>query len=219
VKGSDTTAGSIAANFFYLSHNPTAYAKVANEVRSAFSSASSIRIGPALNGCIYLRAAINESLRIAPVVCQPLWQEAESGGCIVGGELIPTGLKVGAGIFSLHHNADAFPNPYKFDIERWIIDPEKGEQEEKDRIKEMSRSFAPFSVGPRQCIAKNFAMMELMLTMANVFWRLDFERVGTLGEGKKGLGEGRERESEYQMKSYFSSYMEGPMIRFRARQN
>ena len=82
----------------------------------------------------------------------------------------------------------------------------------------MSRSFAPFSVGPRQCIAKNFAMMELLLTMANVFFRLDFEKVGTLGQGKKGAAWGREREDEFQFKSFFTSYMEGPMIRFKKRE-
>lgn len=217
IAGSDTTASSMAATFFYLSHDPTAYAKVAQEVRSAFPSASSIKAGPTLNNCVYLRAAINETLRMAPVAPQPLWREAESGGCIVGGELIPAGLNVGAGIFSLQHNAEAFPDPYKWDIERWIIDPKKDEEKEKERIKEMSRSFAPFSVGPRQCLAKNFALMELLLTMANVFVRLDFEKVGTLGEGKKGMGAGRERQGEFQMKSYFTSYMEGPMVKFRVR--
>lgn len=136
---------------------------------------------------------------------------------MVDGELIPAGLNIGAGIFSLHHNAKAFPDPYKFDIERWIVNPEKNETEEKERIKEITRSFAPFSAGPRQCIAKNFALMELMLTMAHVFLRLDFENVGSLGEGRKGLGAGREREGEFQMKSYFTSYMEGPTIRFQTR--
>lgn len=136
---------------------------------------------------------------------------------MVDGETIPAGLNVGAGIFSLHRNPKAFPNPYRYDIERWILQPGMNEEEEKNRIREMSRSFAPFSVGPRQCIAKNFAMMELLLTMANVFFRLDFEKVGILGQGKKGAGWGREREDEFQFKSFFTSYMEGPIIRFKKR--
>lgn len=216
-EGSDTTASSLAAAFFYLSHNVAAYREVAQEIRSSFSSIEDIRAGPTLHNCVYLRAALNETLRMAPVATQPLWREVEEGGCIVDGHTLPAGCKVGAGIFSLHHNPKAFPNPYKFDVERWIIDPAKDEAE-KERIKEMSKSFAPFSVGPRQCIAKNFALMEMLLVMANVFWLLDFEKVGTLGEGKKGAGEGREREDEFQLKSYFTSYMEGPMIRFKKRE-
>ncbi|CZR56731.1 uncharacterized protein PAC_06620 [Phialocephala subalpina] len=149
IAGSDTTASSVAATFFYLSHDPTAYAKVAQEVRSAFESASTIKAGPILNNCVCLRAAINEALRMAPAAPQPLWREAEAGGCVVDGDLIQASLNVGAGIFSLQHNVDAFPDPYKYDIERWIIDPRKGEVKEKERIKEMSRSWAPFFVGSR----------------------------------------------------------------------
>lgn len=154
---------------------------------------------------------------MAPAATQPLWRAADPGGCVVDSQSIPEGLNIGATTFSLQHNAKAFPDPYKYDIERWIIDAKKDEEEEKARIKEMSRSFAPFSIGPRQCIAKNFAMMELTLTMANVFFRLDFEKVGTLGEGKKGNGWGREREDEFQFRSYFTSSMDGPMIRFKRR--
>ena len=203
--------------FFYLGHNPDAYAKVAQEIRAAFPSVDAIRAGPVLNSCVYLRAAINETLRMSPVVAQPLWREADPGGCTVDGEFIPAGLDVATNIFSLHHNASIFPDPYTFKIERWIVDPMKDEEEEKERLKELNKNWAPFSLGSRQCIAKNFALMELSLAMANVFWRLDFEVVGKLGEGAKGMGEGREREGEFQLKSYFTSYMEGPMVRFKVR--
>ncbi|KAL2068442.1 hypothetical protein VTL71DRAFT_16540 [Oculimacula yallundae] len=207
IAGSDTTASSLAGTFFFLARNPIAYAKVAEEIRSAFPSASSIRAGPILNGCVYLRAAIAETMRLAPVATQPLMREAEEG-CVVDGEHIPAGLKIASSIYTLQQNPIAFPNPSKWDMTRWLIDPEKDATEEKERIKEISKSFAPFSVGPRQCIAKNFALMELYLTMANVFWKLDFESAGSLGEGKNG---------EFVMKSYFTAFMEGPLLRFRKR--
>ena len=138
---------------------------------------------------------------------------------MIGGEHIPAGLDVGAGIFTLHHNEKVFPEPYKYDIERWIVRPGmEGDEDEKKRIKDMQRSYAPFSMGPRQCVAKNFAIMELMLTMANVFYKMDFEGVGHLGEGKPGMGMDRERVGEFQLRSYFTSHMDGPMIRFRKRE-
>ncbi|KAH6699018.1 cytochrome P450 [Leptodontidium sp. MPI-SDFR-AT-0119] len=208
IAGSDTTASALSATFFYLARNPTAYAKVAEEIRAAFPSKSSICAGPTLNSCVYLRAAITESMRLSPVAPQPLMREAEAG-CIVDGEHIPTGLKVASSIFTLQHNPAVFSDPYKWDMTRWLIDSSKDASEEKVRIKEISKSFAPFSVGPRQCIAKNFALMELYLTMANVFWKLDFESAGELGEGKDG---------EFVMKSYFTAFMEGPLLRFRKRE-
>lgn len=154
---------------------------------------------------------------MSPVTPQPLWRETETGGCVIDREVIPAGFNVGAGIFSLHHRAESFPDPYRWDLERWISDGAKDEFQEKERIREISKSYAPFSVGPRQCIAKNFALMEMMLALAKVFWSLEFERVGTLGEGRKGLGEGREREDEFQIKGYFTSFVEGPEIRFKRR--
>ncbi|KAK0099590.1 hypothetical protein ONS95_013512 [Cadophora gregata] len=207
IAGSDTTARSLAATFFYLARNPEAYAKVAQEVRSAFPSASSICAGPVLNNCVYLRAAITESMRVSPVAPQPLMREAEAG-CVVDGEHIPQGLNVGCSIYTLQLNAAVFPNPYKWDMTRWLVNPSKDATEENERIKEISRSFAPFSVGPRQCIARNFATMEMYLTMANVFWKLDFESAGDLGEGKDG---------GFVMTSYFTAMMEGPQVRFRKR--
>jgi cytochrome P450 len=117
---------------------------------------------------------------------------------------------VGAGIYTLHHNASSFPSPYSYDINRWITQQDENEEEERMRIRACQRAFAPFSTGPRQCIAKNFAVMELMLTMAHVVWRMDFESVGCLGEG--GVG-GR----EFQLKSFFTSHMEGPVIRFKSK--
>lgn len=225
LEGSDTTSSSLAATFFYLSRHPSAYARCAAEVRAAFSSIDEIRTGPQLSSCVYLRAAINEAMRLTPVTAQPLWRRVEAGGCVVDGEFIPEDCIVGAGVYSLHHDPAAWPDPWKYDPERWLVRPgadEKEEEQEKARIAEMMRSFAPFSAGPRQCIAKNFAQMELMLTMANVFYRMDFERapgeLGRIGEGRPGMGPGRERPDEFQIVSYFTSWMEGPMIRFKPRE-
>lgn len=217
IAGSDTSSSALSATFFYLAHNPDAYRKVATEVRTAFSSSSSIRSGPALNSCVYLRAAINEAMRLSPVVAQPLWREVESGGALIAGKRIPAGFNVGAGIYTLHHNSEAFPSPYTYDIVRWVVQVGKEAEEEKQRIKACQQSFAPFSTGPRQCIAKNFAMMELLLTIANVIWRMDFECEGSMGGGGEEMGLGRERKGEFQLKSYFTSHMEGPMIKFRKR--
>lgn len=82
----------------------------------------------------------------------------------------------------------------------------------------MNRSYAPFSIGPRICIAKNFAQMELILTMAHVVWRFEFESVGTLGQGGEGLGERRQRVGEFQLHAAFISHTKGPMVRFRKRE-
>jgi cytochrome P450 len=214
----------MAAVFFYVSRHPNVYDRVTAEVRSKFASVDDIRMGPELHSCVILKAAINEAMRLCPVAPQPLWRRTEEGGCVIDGEYIPAGLNVGASIYALHHNEEAFPNSFDFDIERWLVHAsnEKEEAKEQDRIKEMNKSFAPFSVGPRQCIAKNFAQMELLLALAHVFWRLEFKKadgeLGKIGEGGPGKGRGREQVGEFQFKSYFTSRLHGPMIQFKKRE-
>jgi hypothetical protein len=67
-------------------------------------------------------------------------------------------------------------------------------------------------------------MQELCLTIANVFLRFDFDRaegeegrLGGGGIGAEGKEWGRQRTEEFQVKSYFTSHMNGPMVRFKKR--
>jgi len=70
VAGSDTSKNVMAATFFYLLHNPRALEKATKEVREAFAGedVEAIASGPVLNGCRYLRACLDESLRYSPAV-------------------------------------------------------------------------------------------------------------------------------------------------------
>lgn len=54
-------------------------------------------------------------------------------------------------VFSLQRDAKYFPNPDKFD-------PERFSDENKDSIDPFA--FLPFGLGPRQCIGNRFALME-----------------------------------------------------------
>ncbi|CDM28612.1 Cytochrome P450 [Penicillium roqueforti FM164] len=66
VAGSDTTATTLAATLFYISREPSVYERVTREVRSCFASAEEIHAGTQLNSCQYLRACIDEALRLSP---------------------------------------------------------------------------------------------------------------------------------------------------------
>lgn len=70
---------------------------------------------------------------------------------------LPSGTLVSCQIHTLHHNANVFPDPFAFKPERWL------ETKEHSPSPEMQRDFIPFSLGARQCIARNLAMTELVL--------------------------------------------------------
>ncbi len=76
--GALSTSASICAMFFYLSRNPKCYQRLANEIRSTFSMTSDIRGGRRLSSCGYLRACIDEALRIATPVPRSFSREASS---------------------------------------------------------------------------------------------------------------------------------------------
>ncbi|KAI0593008.1 cytochrome P450 [Biscogniauxia sp. FL1348] len=217
--GGDTTAAAMSALFFYLSRDPERYRKLADEIRTTFSSGSDICGGPKLSGCQYLRACIDETLRISPPVNGTLWRElaADDDGTkpfIVDGHVIPKGTQVGVNIYTLHHNPEYFPDPYAFNPERWL----EGDEEEKKRMKD---AFAPFQIGYRGCAGKPMAYLETSLVLAKVLWYFDFERspgdLGELGSGKIGDMTGRHRPGEYQMYDIFASNHYGPNLIFHCR--
>lgn len=123
MKGGTTTATAISTVFYYLSRNPSAYAQLASEVRMAFASGSEIRQGKQLTGCKFLRAVIDESMRISPPTPGVMWREKDplsTEPLLVDGHVIPPGTLVGVGTYSLMHNPEYFPEPFVFRPERWL---------------------------------------------------------------------------------------------------
>lgn len=216
VAGSDAISTAMAACFFYLSHHSWAYTKVCEEVRSAFSSSEDIRTGSALQSCVYLKACIDESMRMSPPVGGALWREVMSDS-IIDGQSVGKGHDVGVGIYAIHHNASYYPEPYAFRPERWIVGPESS----KAAVDAARTAFSAFSIGPVGCMGKNLAYMELMVTMARIIWNLDFmldDQAVKLEEHEAYLRSYRKHaEYEYRLRDRFTSWKDGPMLRFRAR--
>src|ERR1700712_5030659 len=79
IAGSDTTSTALASSFFYLVHNPDKLAKLTKAVRATFSALEEIHSSPILNSCVYLRAVIDEGMRLSPPVGGILPREVMSG--------------------------------------------------------------------------------------------------------------------------------------------
>lgn len=139
------------------------------------------------------------------------------------GEDLPAGCDVGTGIYAIHHNAAYFPDPFAFMPERWIIGARcpGGMITTKESLEQAQSAFTPFSIGPRACIGKRLAMMELMWVCASILCEMDYGVVegeeGRVGEGKRGMGRGREREGEFQLWDHVTAAKEGLVLRWRRR--
>ncbi|XP_063706634.1 probable cytochrome P450 9f2 [Culicoides brevitarsis] len=77
---------------------------------------------------------------------------------------IPKGMVIFVNMFGMHYNPKYFPNPEKFDPERFL-------GENKKNIKPYT--YMPFALGPRACIGSRFALMQAKLLLYHVV--LNFE--------------------------------------------
>lgn len=214
VAGTDTSSTALAACFFYLCHHPDAYNRAAAEIRSTFENPEDIHMGPKMAQCKYLRACIDEAMRMSPSAASALWREAEGKGAMVDGQFIPGGVDVGTCIYSIHHNPEYYPQPFSYIPERWLKDdtsPVRGQGNP-------SAAFNPFSIGPRSCIGKSLAYVELHLTLAHVLLAFDFRlAVGEpreVGEGKENAEYGRHRVNEFQLYDHLTCAKNGPFVEF-----
>lgn len=175
---------------------------------------------------MYLRAVIDEALRICPPAPGTLWRELPVGDpgseepLLVDGHLVPAGTWVGVNMYALHHNEQCFPEPFAYRPERWLVEDESTEA--SAARKKLRDVFSPFGAGSRSCTGKAMAYMEASLTLALTMWHFDFEitkdvSLAAIGGGKAGDNTGRDRLDEFQTYDEFISSHHGPYLSFTAR--
>ncbi|XP_063706633.1 probable cytochrome P450 9f2 [Culicoides brevitarsis] len=79
---------------------------------------------------------------------------------------IPKGSMIWSNIYGIHHSHKYFPNPEKFDPERFL-----GANKEKI----IPNSYIPFGLGPRACIGSRFALMEGKIILYSILSEFKFE--------------------------------------------
>ena len=167
--GFDTTATALSNTIFHLLNNPLTYTRLCSEIRSTFSNDEEIKSGGLLTGCLYLRACIDESMRISPPVGTVLPREILPGGLIVSNHYFAAGIEIGVPIYALHHSERYFTNAEDYKPERWMAG--EGTSDEEQALQK--GAFSPFSFGPRGCAGKNMAYLELTTVIAKLIWRYD----------------------------------------------
>lgn len=200
----------MAALLHYLSWSPRCYKRAVEEVRTTFSSADEIAFGAKLNSCIFLRACLDEALRITPPGGGPLWRVVEQGGTQIDGDYVPAGCEVGAGIYAMHRDARNWPNPSKYTPERWL----EKDKSEKRLDKNARLPYFPFNIGPRSCVGKPLALAEVMLTFAHILWEFDLRRT----DADELWWESDDADPpEYMLRDHVTGQKEGPVLYFRTR--
>ncbi|TGO65299.1 hypothetical protein BCON_0003g00940 [Botryotinia convoluta] len=183
--GGTTLSAALSSLFFYLSRHPTANTLLATEIRDTFSSGLDIKSGAQLSSCKYLRACIDETLRMSPPFLATFWREPYSDHTepfVVDGHVIPHGTMVGVNPYCVMHNEEYFPEPFAFRPERWLASEEgsfrqqltshllNSTPKEEQNLASMRAAFAPFALGDTGCLGKAMAYHETSLAIAKTLW-------------------------------------------------
>ncbi|KAI8377698.1 cytochrome P450, partial [Radiomyces spectabilis] len=164
IAGHDTTANTLAWTLYELSHNPDVEAKVLQEIVDNGITHDTLPTHEQISGLKYMHQVLKETLRkYSPVRALNKYCTKD---CIVpGGYKVKADNTVQINVYAMHYRADIYPDPTRFDPDRWT--PE--EEQKRSRF-----AWLPFSTGPRACIGMAFALQEAKTVLAMMLHRFKF---------------------------------------------
>src|SRR5215472_4800536 len=155
--GHETTAIALSWACYLIAQNPDIEAKLAEELRTVL--AGRVPAPDDLPRLRYTEMVLKETLRLYP----PVWGIGRRAiaECELGGYRIPAGSNIFILQWRTQRDARFFPEPERFDPERWREDPMRS-----GKIPRCA--YFPFGGGPRVCVGASFAMMEATLLLAMI---------------------------------------------------
>lgn len=163
--GSTTTAISMANAMYQLIKHPECMAKVRQEIDEALDDDEAVAPYETVKHLPYLRACLDESLRLFPPISHGLTRATPAEGSVVAGDFVAGDTTVAVSAFIAHRDPVVFPEPERFNPERWL-----GEEG-----KELGPYFIAFSAGARGCIGRNIAYLEQTVLLASMLHRYEFK--------------------------------------------
>ncbi|XP_055337666.1 thromboxane-A synthase-like [Paramacrobiotus metropolitanus] len=167
--GYETTANALAFTTFLLAKHQDVQERLYRDIVATVGEQPGTEFDEHFPSCRipYLDAVIKESLRMYPPITGFVMRECAET-CTINGLEIPAGMAIHIPVWTLHHDAELWPNPSQFNPDRFMPD-------NVSAIQEMA--FMAFGEGPRNCIGMSFAMMEIRITLVQILQRFRIENI------------------------------------------
>ncbi|KAI9508525.1 cytochrome P450 monooxygenase pc-bph [Russula earlei] len=165
IAGSDTTSNSSCAITYYLAGHPNVQRKLQKELDEALQSEDDPETSfEVVKNLPYLNAVINEALRLHSTSGIGLPRIVPEGGMTIQGHFFKEGTVLSVPSYTIHRDREVWgDDPEVYRPERWF-------ERDNDAIQ---RTFNPFSYGPRACVGRNLAVLELLVIISSIFRRYE----------------------------------------------
>ncbi|KAK6497772.1 hypothetical protein TWF481_012174 [Arthrobotrys musiformis] len=188
--GMDTLGHTLTLATYYLVKNPDVQGKLLSELKTVMKHPKDDVSEETLEHLPFLQACLKESLRFSHGAPGPLPRDVPETGATIMGVFLPPGTITTTSQYFYHTNPDVFPDPLRFNPERWLVED----------TRELEKYFMPFSRGTRICIGLNLAWGELSLALARLIRRYEI----TFSDEFK--------EENMQWKAMFVPITKGPLL-------
>ncbi|RDW84314.1 hypothetical protein BP6252_01904 [Coleophoma cylindrospora] len=147
-----------------------------HEKREGEDTAGGFPTAKALDALPLLDAVLQETLRLHAAVPggAPRLTPAHPATTLAGYGKIPPGTRVQASAYTLHRNAEVFPDPHAWRPQRWL-DSSAAE------LREMRKWFWAWGSGDRMCLGSHFATHSMKLALAAIYTNFRTEIVDDFG--------------------------------------
>ncbi|KAF1808638.1 benzoate para-hydroxylase [Eremomyces bilateralis CBS 781.70] len=188
IAGSDTTSNTSCAILYHCLTHPEVIVKAREELDKAWPAEQRVPTFSQVKDLPYLDALIKESLRIHSTSSLGLPRDVPPQGITVTlspsassdpsnpsnqptSVYFPGGTTLSVPSYTIHHSQKVWgPDADEYRPERWLADSANPAP-----IEAQKNAFVPFSYGPRSCVGRNVAEMELALIVATVLRSWDWE--------------------------------------------
>nr|XP_037284555.1 cytochrome P450 3A5-like [Rhipicephalus microplus] len=149
VAGYETTATAMSITMYELAMHPDEQEEIYSEMMQALEHSGELTY-EVIHQLKRLDMFVCECLRMYPPITLITSRQCNKDTVVLG-QHFPTGVNVLAPTWQIHHDPEIWPDPFRFDPERFRAGVRAHHP----------AAFIPFGLGPRECLGKRFSILEI----------------------------------------------------------
>eukprot|EP01090_Pellita_catalonica_P009370 TRINITY_DN20434_c0_g1_i1.p1 TRINITY_DN20434_c0_g1~~TRINITY_DN20434_c0_g1_i1.p1 ORF type:complete len:411 (+),score=68.97 TRINITY_DN20434_c0_g1_i1:102-1334(+) len=162
IAGHDTSSSALSSALYFLAKDHVLQERLYNEVKGVDIQTISVA---ELKKLVFLGNVLREALRLhSPAALISARAVKQEGGVDIGGYHVPKGVSVAVALHAVMMDERIWKDPTKFDPDRYLTI--KGD---------LNVMMPAFSAGPRICVGKRFAEIEMQTALVHLIQSYSFD--------------------------------------------